>query len=74
MYTVVFSIPLTHAEVRALLLHAAAMSVVTQFVEPVVLGRYEEVPGQQGADAHEEEDDVHQTVRVLWTVAHSQRH
>lgn len=74
MYIVVFSIPLTHAEVRALLLTAAAMSVVTQFVEPVVFGCYEEVPGQQGANAHEKEDDVHQTVRVLWAVAHGQRH
>lgn len=47
---------------------------VTQFVEPVVFGGYEEVPGQQGADAQEEEDDVDETVGVLWAVAHGQRH
>lgn len=52
----------------------AVSGVTTQFVEPVVLGRYEEVPGQQGADAHQEEYDVHQIERVLWTIAHSQRH
>lgn len=56
-----------------LLLLAAVVGAVTQFVEPVVFGRYEEVPGQQGADAHQKENDVHQVVRVLWTVAHCQR-
>lgn len=72
--TVIFIIPLTHAEVWELTLIAAGMSVVGQFVEPVVFGCYEEVPGQQGANAHQKEDDVHQTVRVLWSVAHSKRH
>lgn len=72
--TVAFTFPLTHTEVWTFLLIAAAMSVVTQLVEPVVFGCYEEVPGQQGADAHQKEDDVYQTVRVLWAVAHGQRH
>lgn len=72
--TVIFITPLTHTEVWKLILTAAGMSVVTQFVEPVMFGCYEEVPGQQGANAHQKEDDVHQTVRVLWSVAHSQRH
>lgn len=53
---------------------AAMMSVVTELVEPVVFGCYEEIPRQQGADAHQKEDRVHQTVRVLWTVAYSQRY
>lgn len=35
-----------------LLCIAAVMSVVTEFVEPVVFGGYEEIPRQQGADAH----------------------
>lgn len=56
-----------------MVLAAAVMSAVTQFVQPVVFGCYEEVPGQQGADAHQKEDDVHQIVRVLWTVAFGQR-
>lgn len=57
-----------------LLLLATVVGAVTQFVQPVVFGCYEEVPGQQGADAHQKENDVHQIVRVLWTVAHRQRH
>lgn len=68
------SLPLTHTEVWALLLVAVLISVVAEFVEPVVFGGYKEVPGQQWADAHQKEDDVHQIVRVFWTVAHSQRH
>lgn len=67
------SIPHTHTEVWMLLLLAAVVGAVTQFVEPVVFGCYEEVPGQQGADAHQKENYVHQIVRVLWTVAHCQR-
>lgn len=55
---VIFGIPFTHTEVWKLILITAVMSVVTQFVEPVVFGCYEEVPGQQGADAHQKEDDV----------------
>lgn len=53
---------------------AVVARAVAQFVEPVVFGSYEEVPGQQGADAQEKKDDVDKTVRVLWAVAHSQRH
>lgn len=53
---------------------AAVARAVAQFEEPVVFGGYEEVPGQQGADAQEKEDDVDETVRVLWAVAHGQRH
>lgn len=63
----------THTEVGMLLLLAAVMSVVAKFIEPVVFSCYEEVPRQQGSNAHQKENDVHQIVRVLWTVAHSQR-
>lgn len=63
----------THAEVRKLIAAAVARAVA-QFVEPVVFGGDEEVPGQQGADAQEEKDDVDKTVRVLRAVAHGQRH
>lgn len=69
-----FWVLLTHAKIWTLILVIAGMSAVAQLVQPVVFGCNEEVPRQQGADAHQEEDDVNQTVRVLWTVAHSQRH
>ena len=48
--------------------------MVTQLVHPVVFGGDEEVPGQQGADAHQEEGDVHQAVGVPGAVPHGQRH
>lgn len=67
-------VPFTHTEVWKLIAAAAVTRAVAQFVEPVVFGGYEEVPGQQGADAQEEKDDVDKTVRVLWAVAHGQWH
>lgn len=63
----------THTEVWMLLLVAAVMSVIAKFIEPVVFSCYEKVPRQQGSNAHQKENDVHQIVRVLWTIAHSQR-
>ncbi len=42
--------------------------VVTEFVEPVLFGCDEHIPGQQRADAHQKEDDVHQIVGVLRAV------
>lgn len=71
--TLVFSTLLTHTEVWTLL-RIVAVSFVTEFVKPVMFGCYEEIPRQQGANAQQKKDHVHQTVRVLWTVAYGQRH
>lgn len=46
--------------------------VVTELVEPVLFGCDEDIPGQQRADAHQKEDDVHQIVRVLRAVTSRQ--
>lgn len=64
----------TYTEVWMWLLPVAiCLWAVAELEQPVLLGRDEEIPWQQRADTQHKEDDVHQTVSVLWAVAGSKR-